>query len=115
MEIQRKIAHLHVIQEDSEGDSEEVQVIGDVFQEPFRINWGTNDSTRITNPHAPERVAEILEKIKIGKDLTEKQKEGVKELVSKYADIFALTMSKVMYINWHRHHLNVNPGAKLPK
>ena len=115
MEIQRKIAHLHVIQEDSEGDSEEVQAIGDVFQELFRINQGTNDSTRITNPHTPKRVAEILERIEIGKDLTEKQKEGVKELVSKYADIFALTMSEVTYINWHRHHLKVNPEAKLPK
>ena len=115
MEIQRKIAHLHAIQEDSEGDSEEVQAIRDVFQEPFRINRGTNDSMRITNPHTPEWVAEILERIEIGKDLTEKQKEGVKELVSKYADIFALTMSEVTYVDWHRHHLKVNPEAKLPK
>ena len=56
-----------------------------------------------------------MERIKIGEGLTEKQKEGVKELVSEYADIFALTMSEVTYIDWHRHHLRVNPEAKLLK
>ena len=56
-----------------------------------------------------------MERIEIGKDLTEKQKEGVKELVSEYADIFALTMSEVTYVDWHRHHLKMNPEAKSPR
>ena len=120
-EIQRKIVYLQTTreemrqQEERIEDGEEVHTVGNANQEQFEIKRGPNTSQRRIDPFNAERVAEILEKIEIGEDLTEKQREEVENLVREYADIFALTMSEVTYVDWHRHHLSIDPEVKLPK
>ena len=51
--------------------------------------------TRKTDPHNPARVAAILAEITIGQDLTPVQLESVRQLISEYAQCFALSMSEV--------------------
>jgi hypothetical protein len=51
------------------------------------------------------RVRAILCKIQSGTDLTGDQK----------ADVFALSMSKVFFVDWQwKYHLNIDPEIKLP-
>ncbi|KAJ7029687.1 hypothetical protein C8F04DRAFT_1236964 [Mycena alexandri] len=57
--------------------------------------------TRSTDPFKPERVAEILKKVQIGPDLTDREREIVLEFLREFADIFALSVGEV----------NVVPGA----
>ncbi|KAJ6522904.1 hypothetical protein B0H19DRAFT_878322, partial [Mycena capillaripes] len=61
------------------------------------------------------RVQEILSKIQIGADLTDDQRAKVISLIREYADIFALSMSEVFFVDWWKHHLNIDPDAKFPK
>ncbi|KAJ7114207.1 hypothetical protein C8R43DRAFT_903082 [Mycena crocata] len=67
------------------------------------------------DPFGEERVREILSKIKIGADLTDDQRAKVVKLIKEYADIFALSMSEVFFVDWWKHHLNIDPDTKLPK
>ena len=67
------------------------------------------------DPFNKKRVNEILSKIKFGPNLTEDQLQCVKALVCEFADIFALLMSEVIFMDWHHHHLNVTLDVKLPK
>jgi hypothetical protein len=46
--------------------------------------------------------------------LTEGQKAEVTSLVREYADVFALSMSEVFFVDWWKHHLNIDPRVKLP-
>ncbi|KZP33357.1 hypothetical protein FIBSPDRAFT_721093, partial [Athelia psychrophila] len=96
-------------------DPDEVHILGDVHTEPFKINRGTNKSARATEPFSQARVDEIVSKIRIGTDLDEGQRIRVEKLVRSFADIFALSLSEVAYVDWHSHHLNINPSVKLPK
>ncbi|KIM71666.1 hypothetical protein PILCRDRAFT_31080, partial [Piloderma croceum F 1598] len=66
-------------------------------------------------PLDKEHVDEIISKIEFGTDLTENKLQEVKSLVQEFADMFALSMSEVLFVDWHNHHLNVNPNTKLPK
>ncbi|KAF9462482.1 hypothetical protein BDZ94DRAFT_1146598, partial [Collybia nuda] len=64
---------------------------------------------------AEEQVNEILAKIEIGPDLTDTQRETVRSLIREYADIFALSLSEVLFVDWYKHKLNIDPTAdKLP-
>ncbi|KZP10635.1 hypothetical protein FIBSPDRAFT_757891, partial [Athelia psychrophila] len=96
-------------------DSQDVHVLGDVHSEPFKIDRGTNKSPRAKDPFSQERVDEIVSKVRIGTDLTDEQLTRVRNLVRSYADVFALTLSEVAYVDWHSHHLNIDPSVKLPK
>lgn len=40
--------------------------------------------------------------------------EEVITLVKEYTDVFALTLSEVFYVDWHKHVLQIDPDAKLP-
>ncbi|KAJ7330928.1 hypothetical protein DFH08DRAFT_641490, partial [Mycena albidolilacea] len=60
------------------------------------------------------RVQAILSKIQIGTDLTGDQKAEVTSLIRKYTDVFALSMSEVFFVDWWKHHLNIDPEIKLP-
>ncbi|KAJ7216071.1 hypothetical protein GGX14DRAFT_308756, partial [Mycena pura] len=60
------------------------------------------------------RIQDILSKIKIGSDLTEEQRAKITSLIREYADVFALSMSEVFYVDWWKHHLNIDPEIKLP-
>jgi transposase InsO family protein len=91
-----------------------VTAIGDVTKDEFKINRGTNTSARITNTFDEERVQKILTAIEIGPDLTEEQKEQVCALVREYADIFALSLSEVLYVDWYKHKLHIEPNQTFP-
>jgi len=82
---------------------------------PFKIDRGVNESQRVKDPFLPSRVEEIVSKISFGADLTPDQLSEVKELVREFADMFALSMSEVLFVDWHHHHLDIDPNIKLPK
>src|SRR6202050_649291 len=93
----------------------EVHMANTVTGEDFQIDRGENKSSRITDPFAPGRVEEILQKVEIGNDLTNDQREQVHTLIREYADVFALSLSEVRVVDWYKHHLNIDPSVKLPR
>ena len=93
----------------------EVHALGDVTTEDFKINRGENKTQRVTDPFNEARMAKILKAIEIGPDLTTEQRKKVEDLIKEYADIFALTLSEVFYVDWHKHTITIDPDAKLPK
>ncbi|KAF7372353.1 Retrovirus-related Pol polyprotein from transposon 17,6 [Mycena venus] len=91
-----------------------IHALGDVTFSDFKIDRGTNASMRATDPFNEARINEIVGKVQIGTDLTDDQKRKVVDLVREYADIFALSMSEVFFVDWWKHHIDVDPNAKLP-
>jgi transposase InsO family protein len=91
-----------------------LNAIGDVTKEGFAINRGTNTSARMTDPFNETRIQEILNAVEIGPDLTEDQREQVCSLVREYADVFALSLSEVLYVDWYKHKLNIDPSQTFP-
>ena len=63
--------------------------------------------TRKTDPHNPARVAAILAEVTIGSDLTEDQTQQVREMISKHAECFALSMSEVTAVEGAAHRLDI--------
>ena len=61
-----------------------------------------------------KRIQEILEAIEIGPDLSEEQREQVRTLIHEYADVFALSLSEVFYVDWYKHKLNIDPNQSFP-
>lgn len=114
-----KLDEMRAMVQDSLQDKEEtrtnIYAMGDVRTDEFQINRGTNTTLRATDPFNPERIEQILSKIQIGADLTDQQRTKVTTLIREYADVFALSMSEVFFIDWWKHHLNVDPETKLPK
>jgi hypothetical protein len=114
LDILREIAKETMEDTETDVTTNSIKVIGDVTKNEFRINRGMNVSTRVTDPFGSTRVEEILKAIQIGHDLTKEQREKVHTLITKYADIFALSLSDVLYIDWYKHKLNVNPEQVFP-
>jgi hypothetical protein len=67
--------------------------------------------TRLTSPHKPERVQEVLRLVTIGDDLSTDEKHKVRHLISSFADIFALSVSEVKVVEDAVHHLDIPPDA----
>ena len=67
--------------------------------------------TRETNPHKPERVAKILQEVTIGPDVTLNQRQAIQELITEYADCFALSIKEVNTIPNAVHKLNIPEGT----
>jgi len=67
--------------------------------------------TRATAPHKPECVAEVLRLVTIGDDLSEGERQKVRQLVSSFADIFALSVGEVTVVKDAVHHLDIPPKA----
>jgi hypothetical protein len=86
-----------------------------VTDQEFTIDRGDNTSLQATNPFANDHIEEILQQITIGPDLTVDQREEVRALIRKYADVFALSLSEVQVVDWYKHHFNVDPTAQLPR
>jgi transposase InsO family protein len=63
--------------------------------------------TRMTKPHKPERVQELLRLVTIGDDLSPKERQEVRDLISAFADIFALSVSEVKVVDNAVHHLDI--------
>jgi hypothetical protein len=72
-------------------------------------------SGRSKDPFAPNRIREITEKISIGPDVDNTQREAILNLIKEFADIFALSLSEVFPVNFTTHKLHVDPTAMLPK
>ncbi|QRW11147.1 Retrovirus-related Pol polyprotein from transposon opus [Ceratobasidium sp. AG-Ba] len=96
----------------------------DVFQnepmyeqprEPREATPPVPDSERLSDPFKPERVAEILGKVRIGDKLSEDQKERVKGLVGEFADIFARNLSEVLPVDFTQMKLDIPEGTTFPK
>ncbi|KAG1759515.1 hypothetical protein EDD22DRAFT_761891, partial [Suillus occidentalis] len=60
----------------------------------------------------PERVAEILQQIKIGKDLSPDQQSQVCDLCAEFADTFALAVSEVFPIDFKMSKLTFPEGTR---
>ena len=70
--------------------------------------------TRINDPFKPEQVVEILRLVKIGPDLTEDERMQVTEMISKFADCFALSVREVIAIPGAEHRINIPLDAVFP-
>ena len=99
---------------DYEDKEETIHAMGDVNREEFKIGRGSNDSLRTREPFAEKRVQEILTKIDIGEDLSVEQKGRVQSLIREYADVFALSLSEVQFVDWYTHKLHIEPETKFP-
>ncbi|KZP28225.1 hypothetical protein FIBSPDRAFT_684936, partial [Athelia psychrophila] len=51
-----------------------------------------------TNPFAPAHIAKILDLVQIGDDLSVEERAEVVELISRYADVYALSVSEVCLV-----------------
>ena len=63
--------------------------------------------TRKTDPNNPARVAAILAEVTIGSDLTTTQEQQVREMISRHAECFALSMSEVTPVEGAAHRLDI--------
>ncbi|KAF8595064.1 hypothetical protein BDV93DRAFT_419139, partial [Ceratobasidium sp. AG-I] len=63
----------------------------------------------------PERVTEILKRVSVGDDLSAEQKAWVTDLVSKFADVFALSLSEVLPVDFAEMVLDIPEGTSFPK
>jgi hypothetical protein len=95
-------------------DTSTIKTIGEVTKEEFKIKRGTNTSMRITDAFAETRVQEVLDAVQIGPDLSNDQREQVRSLIREYADVFALSLSEVLYVDWYKHKLNIEPNQNFP-
>ena len=71
--------------------------------------------TRKTEPFKPERVAEILRLVTIGDDLDEDQKTKVRNLISSFTDVFALSVHEVHQVEGAVHQIDIPPGSIFSK
>ena len=94
--------------------STESDSIGDMQPE---VDLGGDHSlfTRHTAPFSPKRVAEILRLVAVGPDLTDDQTTKAKNLISEFADCFALSVSEVIAIPGATHKIHIPPGVTFPK
>ena len=94
--------------------SDETQTQGDEELSEVDVGALKNDAnlfTRMTEPHKPERIQEILRLITIGDELSPEERQKVEKLISNFADIFALSVSEVKTVDNAVHHLNIDPEA----
>lgn len=87
--------------------------------EPTEVNIeaikdNINLFTRMTEPRKPERVQELLKLIKIGDDLSPDERQEVQQLITSFADIFALSVSEVKVVDNAVHHLDIPKDATFP-
>jgi hypothetical protein len=68
--------------------------------------------TRFTEPRKKERVEEILKQVKIGPDLTEDEHNKVRDFITEWADVFALSVNEVTQVDNAVHYLDIPPGTK---
>ncbi|KII91258.1 hypothetical protein PLICRDRAFT_680690, partial [Plicaturopsis crispa FD-325 SS-3] len=69
--------------------------------------------TRHTDPFKAARVEQILKEVNIGNDLTNEERVTVVELITEFADCFALSVGEVKPVKGATHHLNLPANTKL--
>jgi hypothetical protein len=57
-------------------------------------------------------VQQVLDEVKVGNDLTEEEHAIVARFIAKWADVFALSLSKVKTVPGAVHTLDIPPDAK---
>ena len=77
-----------------------------------RLTTNHNIFTQHTKPFRKERVEAVLNSVKIGSNLNKEERTRVQELLEKYADCFALSVSEVYQVPNAVHHLNVPLNVK---
>jgi hypothetical protein len=71
--------------------------------------------THHSDPFKTEHVDTVLSEVTIGDDLTEEQHIGIVNLLHKFADCFALSMSEVTAVPGATHKLNIPDGTTFKK
>ncbi|KIK32385.1 hypothetical protein CY34DRAFT_63853, partial [Suillus luteus UH-Slu-Lm8-n1] len=66
---------------------------------------------RLSDPHNPQRVIWITKRVQFGKDLTPEELESARNLIGKYADIFAGSLKEVLPVPGAIHKLNIPDGT----
>ncbi|KZV91928.1 hypothetical protein EXIGLDRAFT_615071, partial [Exidia glandulosa HHB12029] len=64
---------------------------------------------------APERVREVLERVKVGDDLSEEQRARVDRLIREFADVFTLSLREVRLVDFVEHRLGLPEGTTGPR
>ncbi|GAB1527734.1 hypothetical protein RhiTH_010922 [Rhizoctonia solani] len=67
-----------------------------------------------TNLFSPKQVAEILQKVHIGLDLSPDQRTAAQSVIQEFADVFALNLSKVCAVNFLKLCLDILAAAVFP-
>ncbi|KAG9023472.1 hypothetical protein FS837_005786, partial [Tulasnella sp. UAMH 9824] len=107
---------------ESEGSSLESELsdmLGEELADVQVLDWEAirsrqKNSARVKDPYSVDRVEKIMQQVSIGSDLLPEQRLRVESLVRAYADIFALSLSEVLPVDFMKHKLNVDPGVNLP-
>ncbi|KAJ7174892.1 hypothetical protein C8R46DRAFT_838364, partial [Mycena filopes] len=60
--------------------------------------------TRATDPFKPARIKRLLELVQIGPDLTMKERNKVLDFVTRFADVFAISVSEVNAVKGALYH-----------
>ncbi|QRV81104.1 Retrovirus-related Pol polyprotein from transposon opus [Ceratobasidium sp. AG-Ba] len=89
--------------------------VGNLKPLPQRAKPPVPDSERLSDPFKPERVAEIMSKIRIGDKLSEAQRSRVQDLIREFADVFARNLSEVLPVEFTQMKLDVPEGTTFPK
>ncbi|PPQ91961.1 hypothetical protein CVT25_004435 [Psilocybe cyanescens] len=110
----REMASPYLTQLKPSATSEQLHTMGSVSSDDFHLDRGPNQSQRVVDPFNDVRVEEILKSVEIGPDLSEEQRREVHELIKEYADVFALSLSEVLYVDWYKHKLNVDTTQNFP-
>ncbi|KIK35303.1 hypothetical protein CY34DRAFT_42628, partial [Suillus luteus UH-Slu-Lm8-n1] len=85
--------------------------LGEIPEFPAQSSTA-NLYSRHADPFRPERVAEILQQIKIGEDLSPDQREQVRALCAEFADTFALAVSEVFPVDFKMFKLTFPEGTR---
>jgi hypothetical protein len=85
------------------------------LQPEIELDDNTSFFTRATDPHNPRRVAEILKNVSVGTDLSDEQRGQVHDLLSEFADCFALSVREVLPIPGAEHRMHIPPDIVFPK
>ena len=70
-----------------------------------------NVFTCTTNPQNPARLAVLLDQIHVGPDLSPEEQLAVQQLITEFADCFALSMAEVILVDDAIHRLNIPANA----
>ena len=97
--LKAKLSYLRQLASESGEVNAPILMTNVVTNQEFALNRGENKTQRMTDPWVKNRVKKILEKVEIGKDVTEEQRQKISDLVKEYVDVFALTMSEVRVVD----------------
>jgi hypothetical protein len=98
----------------SDGDSEPIEPLGDLQPE---LEIGNDHSLfiRASDPHNPQRIEEILKQVAIGPNLSDEERSKVHNLISEFADCFALSVREVLPVPGAEHRIHIPPDVIFPK